>query len=328
MQTPTKILFIAGFGRSGSTLLDRMLGQLPGFFSGGEIKYIWQRGVLENQLCGCGTSFDRCPFWRQVGEQAFGGWQPADARRMVGLSRRVDRHRYLVKLLAPGAFPRFSADVRRYAETTGRLYRAIARVAEARVIVDSSIDPPYGLLLRRAPGLEVRVAHLVRDSRGVAFSWGKRVPRPEIIDRPEFMPTYGPIGCGLRWVGDNLLVAAMEQAGMKRMVIRYEDLVAAPLHQLKRLARHAGERESTTDFASIRSWEVDLGTDHTVAGNPMRFHHGTLQLRLDDAWSHAMPSRTRAAVTLLTWPLLRQYGYVTRRTAQPGNLAAEDVSRP
>jgi hypothetical protein len=55
-----------------------------------------------------------------------------------------------------------------------------------------------------------------------------------------------------------------------------------------------------------------------VAGNPMRFHQGALTLRLDDAWKHEMPPGRRASVTVLTWPLLRQYGY----------LPAEDVSRP
>jgi hypothetical protein len=318
MPTPTTVLFIAGFGRSGSTLLDRMAGQLPGFFSGGEVKYIWQRGVLQNQRCGCGAVFRECPFWRHVGREAFGGWRMEEGRAMVKLGRRVDRHRFVLKLLAPRAFPRFGTDLRRFSEVAGRLYRGIADVSGARVVVDSSIDPPYGLILGQADGLDVRVAHIVRDSRGVAFSWSKRVHRPEITDRVEYMPTYRPAGCALRWMADNLLVGWMKWAGMPRMMIRYEDLVTTPRRELQRLARHVGEEAPGMTEGSLRPGEVELGLDHTVAGNPMRFQQGALALRLDDAWKHEMPPGQRASVTVLTWPLLRQYGY----------LPAEDVSRP
>ncbi len=36
-----RVLFIAGPGRSGSTLLDLLLGQIDGFTSTGELRLIW-----------------------------------------------------------------------------------------------------------------------------------------------------------------------------------------------------------------------------------------------------------------------------------------------
>jgi len=45
-----------------------------------------------------------------------------------------------------------------------------------------------------------------------------------------------------------------------------------------------------------------LGRDHTVAGNPMRFHQGRLDLRLDQAWTTKLPARDRKVVTAITWP--------------------------
>jgi hypothetical protein len=58
---PVRVLYIGGLGRSGSTLLDRMIGQLPGFFSAGEIREVWQQGLRENRPCGCGTPFRPWP---------------------------------------------------------------------------------------------------------------------------------------------------------------------------------------------------------------------------------------------------------------------------
>ena len=52
-----KILNITGWGRSGSTILGSILGEIEGFFYAGEIRNIWNRVLLENRLCGCGVPF-------------------------------------------------------------------------------------------------------------------------------------------------------------------------------------------------------------------------------------------------------------------------------
>ena len=43
---PVRVLFIGGLGRSGSTLLDRMLGRLDDVWSVGELVHLWERGRL------------------------------------------------------------------------------------------------------------------------------------------------------------------------------------------------------------------------------------------------------------------------------------------
>src|SRR4051794_15439538 len=76
MATETiKVLYIGGYGRSGSTLLVQLLGQIEGFHSVGEMWNIWQQCFTENQLCGCGKPFHECPFWSAVVEEAFGGFE-------------------------------------------------------------------------------------------------------------------------------------------------------------------------------------------------------------------------------------------------------------
>ena len=48
--TPLRVLYVGSWSRSGSTLLDLMLGQVPGFVSVGELRFLWQRGLIERQL--------------------------------------------------------------------------------------------------------------------------------------------------------------------------------------------------------------------------------------------------------------------------------------
>ncbi len=173
----TRVLYIGGLGRSGSTILDMLLGEVAGVVPVGEIVHLWQRGLRDNARCSCGQPFADCPFWGEVGSVAFGGWERVDAARMVATARAVDRHRRLPTLLAsPG---RLQPELDRYADSLARLFAAIAQVSGATVVVDSSKDPPHGFVLREVPQIDLRAVHLVRDSRGVAYSWTKRVVRPD-----------------------------------------------------------------------------------------------------------------------------------------------------
>src|SRR5215208_4373820 len=65
---PVKVLYIAGLGRSGSTILANTLGQIKGFFSGGELNFIWKHALIENRLCGCGRPSQECEFWGPVSD--------------------------------------------------------------------------------------------------------------------------------------------------------------------------------------------------------------------------------------------------------------------
>ena len=134
-----RVLYIAGTGRSGSTLLANTLGQVKGIFNAGEIRYIWQRGMLENRLCGCGRHFADCPFWQKVLHEATGPGMP-DAQSMARLQSQLTRVRHLPSI----AFRRDlrgSADFDRYRSVLARLYSAVQHVAGSEVIVDSSKLP-------------------------------------------------------------------------------------------------------------------------------------------------------------------------------------------
>ena len=50
----TRTAYIAGYVRSGTTLLDRILGNLDNCTSVGELNFIWERSLARNELCGYG----------------------------------------------------------------------------------------------------------------------------------------------------------------------------------------------------------------------------------------------------------------------------------
>ena len=90
--------------------------------------------------------------------------------------------------------------------------------------------------------------------------------------------------------------------------------MANPREGLERILAHADEPVTPESFEFLGDGYVDLGCDHTVAGNPMRFHQGRLDLRLDQAWTTKLPERDRKVVTAITWPLQLRYGYTKRNS--------------
>ena len=316
-----RVLFLGGLGRSGSTVLERVLGGLPRTTSVGELVHLWQRGVLDDESCGCGEPFSRCPFWKEVGSRAFGGWSTDLAQRMLELRGRVDRTRYVPRLLLPGALDRRRGELREYVDAFTRLYGAIAEVSGAEVLVDSSKHPSLAACLRVARDLDLRIVHVVRDSRGVAYSWTKQVARPEGRDGGdgrEMMARYSPARAAALWTGHNLTVALLGLLGVRRRLLRYEDFVAAPAAALADVAAFAGLSVDPAQLGFVEGTVVEVGVAHTVSGNPMRFETGRLTLRRDDTWRTRLSRPRRLLVSALTLPLLLRYGYLrpSGRTAR------------
>lgn len=299
-----RVLYLGGLGRSGTTLVERLLGELPGVVALGEIVHLWQRDIVDDERCGCGARFSACTFWKRVGDKAFGGWGNVDIARVQTLREAVERTRHIPRLAATGA----TADVREYAGFYSRVYTAAAEVAGAQVVVDSSKHSALAHVLRFADDVDLRVVHVVRDARGVAYSWTKQVARPE-TDDAEAMTRYSPARSALLWNAHNAAFGLLARRGVPVRRIRYEEFLVDPRQALLRLADFAGLSPGPEDVAFLRPDYADLRVGHSAAGNPMRFTVGRLPLRRDDAWVSALPDNQRRLVAMVCAPMLRAYGY-------------------
>ncbi len=307
--TSTPLVYIGGSGRSGSTLLDRMLARIPGFFSVGELEFIWRRCLQRDDRCGCGSRFRNCPFWTSVGEAGFGGWDQLDVDEVVRLSAAVDRHRNIARIAGPCPPGRLAGSLNAYHQLTSRLYQAVREVSGATVIVDSSKNLSYALLLRDLPGFDLRLVHLVRRSHGVVHSWSRRVRKPGVGDGSEEMSVHPPAWSVGWWMVDNLLYEVLGRRLERATLTRYEDLVADPRAELSRLVRDLDLSAADLTFGFLSGASAELPFSHALSGNPMRSRQGQIVLRADDEWQISMSRRRQAAISAVTWPLLRRYGY-------------------
>lgn len=307
---PVQILYITGSGRSGSTLIDNLLGQLPGHFSAGEVTYFWSRAIVEGRRCGCGRPSHDCEIWSQVIDR-LGTLDASDAREMIAAARRGTRVRHMPLMLSRRGIDSLHRRVgAAYIDRLQDLYLAIRDVTGARVIVDSSKFPGYGFLLSTMPRLEVKALHVVRDPRAVAYSWLRLKEQPD-SDALTHMMTRRPATVSPRWVLANFGSEALWRrwrGGYSRM--RYEDFVEQPRESLERALTPLGYPGLPAGL--VHDHAVELGPNHTVSGNPSRFRTGTVSLELDDEWLRAMGRSDRLVATMGALPLIRHYGYRVR----------------
>lgn len=295
---PIKLIYIAGYGRSGSTLLDIALGQHPNVLGAGEISPL-TRHVWENdEYCACSKRVRSCPFWSSVMSE----WAP-DLPAYLGEQKGSES-------ILGGR--RTSGD---FATRTRTLLGILESCSGKAIVVDSSKLPGRGFALASTPGIELYVVHLVRDPRAVVWSMMKPMKRQVEAGVQKELRPKPLLYTALRWLIVNFATDALTaKLGRDRSIrVRYEDFVAAPSETLRQILHLVGEQsDGLPDGIS-----APFRPQHQVAGSRHRMQK-ELSIRIDERWRSDMPSVRQWAVALLCAPLLRRYGYGwrPRETAQ------------
>jgi hypothetical protein len=306
MSAKPKVLFILGCTRSGTTILNRILGQLDGFFAAGEIQDIWQRSLLGGRFCGCGQRFRDCQVWKAIFDDAFGGFDGVDAESLKRAVQSATRTRGIPRMMLPGRRRFMLRRVKQLVEPLEELYCSVQKVTGHSVIVDSSKQPLYGYLLSLMKGLELYVLHLVRDPRAVAYSWQRVKKQPDGGMQNETMRQFNSPFVASMWNAWNLAGESLLKHG-RYLRIRYEDFVESPRTNLHKIIEFTGTVVRSTPFEDEKV--IHLNPNHTCSGNPNRFDTGRVELRIDDQWQQHLKRRDKLLVTCMTWPLMRHYSY-------------------
>jgi len=312
---PVSILYIVSHPRSGSTLVGSVLGLADGHIYVGEVRDVWRDGLLRNENCGCGKPFRDCPFWTQVFERAFGGFETQQARQAAEIFSRLDRRGEMLRLL-PSAlfFPSGKSSGGAYAASLLSLYQAIRDVSGAKVIVDSSKTMQYAALLASAPGLRVSLTNLIRDPRGIMFSRMQRAryrdgslkPQAAGYGRPRIFRIL------MKWVVRNALAArAMKRDGGMRLL--YEDFTRAQQWYLEAVL---GENGAGQVLQTLEEGVPAAFVQHQVAGNWVQ----GLKISTAERWKTELSQSLQDLMGRLSAPFRRHYKsqtYKPRGTRRP-----------
>lgn len=300
-----RVIYVVGYGRSGSTVFDAALGNHPEIVSVGELTNLVASGWIGGLYCSCGETAPDCPFWRRVRDEALRLWGDEDLEGYVRLQRRFEPLWRLAGLQA--AESRGAEELLEYRRRTALLFEAVRQVAGRSVVVDSSKGAPRARALAGMASLDLRIVHLVRDPRGTAYSYLRRHARDDRAGvQREFLPRPA-WQTSLAWMAHNLaaerLCAASSRPSLR---LRYEDFTRVPREAFARVGDVVGL--DLTVVAEAIATGAPLRTGHVIAGNRVRMRP-TIEVRADERWRSEMEDRDRRRVERLASPLLREYGY-------------------
>jgi Sulfotransferase family len=320
-EKPVTVLKITGLGRSGSTIIDIVLGNHPDIESVGEVGSLIRTGWISHEslrgidpkrrllrlLCTCGKRLDvpyvdapdeACPFWSSVRREWVERTDRDSIESYLKLQDAFELKRRWPRLLFEKRRP--SALFRSYARLTLAFFESIRAVSGKSIIVDSATVPIRTFVFGMIPGMDLYVVHLVRDGRGVITS-NRRTVR---MDR-----RAGMWKTAVRWIALNLVSEWIcIQLGPKRtMRLRYEDFVADPRSALERIGSLI--ELDLTDVANAASSGEPMQAGHNIGGNRTK-ESGSIALRPDaEEWKTALsPTEQRLSWMLMGW-LMRRYGY-------------------
>lgn len=298
------VLYVGGYGRSGSTVIDIALGQFPGIFSTGEIGNLPRHVWLNDEYCACGDRVHVCPLWSLIVARWLERESPGTMEHYRRLCERFEAIRNPLQML--GAMF-WTSGFQDYARLTKSLFTVILQTTGCRIIVDSSKSPIRALQLSRIPGIDLSLIHLIRDGRGVAWSMMKtHEVNPSVgVQRP--VGGAPAIRTAHRWMAFNLLAefAAFQVGAHRSIRLRYEDFTVDPVAALHPVLAMVGAAQAASDPTNL----AEIVPGHQVAGSRVRMGQ-SLQISQDTSWEINMPKEDRRKVQRRAGWMLRRYGYL------------------
>lgn len=308
-KQPTRVIYISGSGRSGTTVLNDILDTVDGVAVFGEIWGTWSSAMDLSHLCGCGVLFADCEIWSDVA----GSHIPRDeiketnARLMATCQiRRVWRESNLHS----------EDDLVAFAETVSGVYRSLASASGAGTVVDSSKTTAFALLAGSASDVDMRIVHIIRDPRAVVASWSKQ-KAVEYGTHVASLDSRKLSGILRRWIFFNTVGLWRLRRKYPTLILKMEDLVADPEGTLDAI-RVFAEIDHSKRLVN-EDGTITIGGAHSVSGNPGRFAKGPTRLRAEETWRTELPLWKRVFVTVVTYPVMLRYGY--RVLAKPASRA-------
>jgi hypothetical protein len=282
----TNVVYICSDVRSGSTLLDMLLGRHPLIASVGELHHLhdylngtYYRQKTKEDKCTCGKTLYECSFWNKIIVQYKSDYNK-DAKSIptklpVYLSSiRQFFFDFFIAAIHVNKLKKKISKKNKYAEYSivtdnkFKIYSVINDVHKTSFVVDSSkkIEGLKFLLARSKQ--PVKTIFLTRDLRAIAYSKFKR----KAGSRLSFVMLLTML------FHIRLFLAIKTVPRHQRLIVKYEDMVADPKKIMKRIFLFLGLNNSS---------EIDIESyyeSHVIGGSPHRLSNRNLKIFTDDRW--------------------------------------------
>jgi len=248
-----------GTGRSGTTILEILLGNSPKICGVGEAVHIFRDGLQARKMCACGEPPDQCPVWSAVWRD--GGWAPGDADVLCETQKAFSWHSRFPQLFL-GLISRKSS--RFFGQVNTSFINSAARVTSSNVVIDSSKYAGRALALFRYRDGPMKVICITREPAGLIKAFARQTTEGEQLPKTPFkLLAY--------------YVYTMTCLRLASLVLRdecrsitYEQLRSDPNATLQEIGEWSGIDFS--ESCKILGCNGTLRPGHMVTGNRLRMN--------------------------------------------------------
>jgi hypothetical protein len=306
MNQKIPVVYILSNGRSGTTLLDMLLGAHPNIWTLGEAQILPWELLNPRVPCGCGRPVPESEFWKPILSEI-----PTETtgyhigyfrnREQVG---KVIRPNQLFDLIRGRPSEKWKSAVDEYGRKNAELFETVRRAAERRSgaevkwLVDASKDPYRLFWLQQSGYFDLKVIHMIKDPRALVFSMAK----PWLPYGAQRVVRYTG-----RWIVENIIMHHLcEEAFSPAQVHRqtYESFASEPGATLQAIGKWLGVDYPSERVSKFREYE-----NFAISGNMMRWRENDDQIRLDQRWREQLPIGYRRFIRWAARPFHAYCGY-------------------
>lgn len=250
------LIYLLGAGRSGTTLLTALLNSHKEIESLGEMNQFFEFLELDKN-CSCGKNLKLCSKWNL--EKSL----TKNLKEKRKYCEKLEKHKNIPFLLIK------KNTNKKYNEIQKKIFVSIKHTRPSQWYLDSSKYIARYLLLRNNKNFNAKAIYLVRDPRGVIFSFKKNVQTSK--NALSSIAYYNFI---------NFFAEIVFRKDKNILKIRYEDLVEYPVNTLSIIYEHIFEKQEQVTIV-----DEYYKMPHIVGGNRIK-ENKQINLKIDYVWKN------------------------------------------
>ncbi len=299
-----KIIYIAGYSRSGSTILDIMLGSHKNIFGTGELFYLFEDWLTGTRACTCGEIYETCSFWKDL--KLPNAISLQQAKEIVS---DVENRKFISAL----QHKKISLDrIEKYALIQSALYNYIYKTSGKNIVIDSSKSSGdmagRFYALHQYTDFEVYVIHLLKNGLSVVESFvkkGRNWALEGYAKNDRFLAARSSLGWFLaNSITQNL---GMKMPANRFIQIKYEDLTKHPESTLQTIGNFI--EEDLSEVIDLIKKQSPFHPQHNVGGNRLRLEKEIKFIQSNNARKIDLSFYNRLYFNIIAGRLQKKLGY-------------------
>ena len=295
-----KVVYIGGYSRSGSTILDILLSQHSAVCGTGELCFLFDDWLNRKRTCSCGRPYAECDFWSDLASTI-------DIATVSAVIREVE-HRSNFKNVVDDRLP---AELKsQYKANQEAIFRYIQKKSGKNIIIDSSKTTRDSagrcLAIAKYTDLDTCMIHLARNGRSTTHSFLQKGSNWALEGHTENSFLQG-LRSIVGWrLANEIANKSRTQLAPMYQLLKYEYLIADPCNSLLELGTFLNI--AVDSLISKVENQAILQAKHQVGGNRLR-RQKDLHFRADIIQSRQLDFFHSSSFEIIAGKVFKELGY-------------------